>query len=84
MPTPISLTDDQMTALFDAATPLAPHDRSAFLRSVAAYFSGRETVGDGELHRAIAELQRDYFKAPSFNENRAPQQLAKKFGRVAS
>ena len=62
---PISLSDEQMNALFAAAQPLLPRDRSTFLASVAARFSGRTEVGDGELGRAIRELQHDYFKAPS-------------------
>ena len=77
MSKPISLTDEQMTALLAASTPLIPADRSAFLASVAAYFAGRTEIGDCELHRAIAELQRGYFKAPTLNEARAPLQLAK-------
>jgi hypothetical protein len=77
---PISLTDDQMTALMHAAAPLpSPHDRSAFLASVAHFFRGRSEVGDGELFRCIAELQRIYFKAPTRVETyRTAPQLEKK------
>lgn len=80
---PISLTDDQMNAILSASAPLtSPRDRSAFLTSVAAYFRGRTEIGDGELFRVIAELQRGYFKAPTMNETRAPHQ--KRVGRIAS
>jgi hypothetical protein len=37
---------------------------TAFLASLAAYFTGRQEVGDGELGRAIRQLQREYFRAP--------------------
>jgi hypothetical protein len=70
-----------LDAILAASAPLMPPDRSAFLSSVAHYFAGRTEIGDGELHRAIAELQREYFRAPSMNEQRAPHQ--KRFGRVA-
>ena len=61
-PKPISLSDDQLTSLMNAAAPLpSPYDRSAFLVAVAAYFAGRSEIGDGELHRVVAELQRVYF-----------------------
>ena len=82
MPRALALSDEQMTALIQASQPLQPHDRSAFLTELAARFEGREDVGDGELFRAVAELQRQFFTAPQPNEQRAPHQ--KRFGRVAS
>jgi hypothetical protein len=77
---PISLTDQQMDALMNAAAPLpSPQDRSAFLHAVSSYFVGRSEIGDGELHRCIVELQRIYFRAPSGREvvHGAPKQLAR-------
>jgi hypothetical protein len=78
-PRPISLSDEQLTSLMAAAQPLAPADRDPFLRAIAARFYGHSQIGDGELGRAIRDLQRDYFKAPSGIEvvRRAPKQLAK-------
>jgi hypothetical protein len=56
-PKPISLSDDQTTAILAGSAPLQPIDHSAFLASVAHYFRGRSEGGHGELHRCIAELQ---------------------------
>ena len=58
--TPIGLTDEQMTAVYRASAPLEPRARSAFLEALAAALRGRGAIGDGELHRAIAEEQRRY------------------------
>jgi hypothetical protein len=46
---------------------------------VAGYFAGRETIGDGELHRVVAELQRVYFRAPTMYEatRKGPRQMEK-------
>jgi hypothetical protein len=78
-PRPISLSDDQLTAVMRAAAPLQPYDREAFLVAVATMFGGREAIGDGELGRAIRELQRLYFKPPSEIETAqgAPRPLKK-------
>jgi hypothetical protein len=60
----ISFTDDQLRAIQSAATPLDRFIRSAFLESVAVYFRGRDSVGDGELGRALRELQREFLAPP--------------------
>ena len=58
--TPIGLTDEQMNMVYSAAGPLEPRARSAFLEALASALRGRGEIGDGELHRAIAEAQRRY------------------------
>ena len=60
---PLRLTDDQLTAVLSAAEPLAVGDRGAFLRDVAATLQGQE-LGDGAVHRAIAQAQRKYYDPP--------------------
>jgi hypothetical protein len=75
---PISLTDDQLSAVMQAAEPLPPQDRSRFLRRVASLLRGRE-LGDGAVSRAARQAQAELFSAPRFNGNRAPR-----FGRRAS
>jgi hypothetical protein len=60
----LSFTDDQLKAIQTAATPIDRFMRGPFLESVAAYFYGRDTVGDGELGRALRELQREYLNPP--------------------
>jgi hypothetical protein len=56
MPTPLALTDAQLTALMMLAKPLQPRDRDAFLRILAYVL--RDAVGDGELHRLASEVIR--------------------------
>jgi hypothetical protein len=51
-------------AVFAAAAPINRDHRADFLHVVVDMFPGRDTVGDGELHRAIVEAQRRYFDPP--------------------
>jgi len=48
------LSDNQLSHILDAAQPLQPDDRSAFLLDVAQALQGRE-IGDG---RSLAHAQR--------------------------
>jgi hypothetical protein len=63
MSAPIRLTDAQLDAIVRACQPLAPGDRGAFLEAVAAALRDRE-IGDGLLHRTIAEVQRKFWDPP--------------------
>ena len=54
----LGFTDGQMSAVTSAAAPLHPRDRSTFVEAVAARFVNRDEIGDGELGRALRELQR--------------------------
>jgi hypothetical protein len=60
---PIALTDAQLDVVLAAAQPLAVDRRDAFLQEVAAQLEGRE-VGDGLVHRAVAEVQRKFWDPP--------------------
>ena len=60
---PLRLTDDQLAAVLRAAEPLAIGDRGAFLQDVAAALRGQE-LGDGTIHRAVAQAQRKYYDPP--------------------
>jgi hypothetical protein len=60
----LALTDGQMSAVTDAAAPLHPRDRGTFRQAVAARFTDRDQVGDGELGRALRELQREFRNPP--------------------
>jgi hypothetical protein len=59
----LSFSDEQLAAIRRAAEPLQPVDRTAFLEPIAAFFRGRQEIGSGDLHRAIADLQREYAPA---------------------
>lgn len=58
--TPLALTDAQLTAVYQAAGPLEPRDRASFLEALAGVLRGRNEIGDGELHQAIRETQRQF------------------------
>lgn len=56
---PIALSDESLSALLQAARPLAVSDRDEFLRNVAERLSvlSPEQLGDGAVHRIMAEEQ---------------------------
>jgi hypothetical protein len=60
----LSFSDEQLNQIFVAAGPLPQEERSAFLESVAFYFRDRITVGDGELHRRLVQLQHEFMCPP--------------------
>jgi len=65
MPRPISLNDDGLQAVMDAARPLQPRDRDRFLKAVAQAITALpEGVGPGSIHRAIASVWRQHYDAP--------------------
>jgi hypothetical protein len=62
---PVSLSDEQLTAIMSATAPLDPPDRSAFLAAIAAELRQHPAeLGDGDIHRAIAAIQKRYFRPP--------------------
>jgi hypothetical protein len=60
----ISLNDDEMAAITDAARPLPPKLRGEFLRAVAAEIEQQHQRGPGAIYRACRELQRKFFDPP--------------------
>ena len=64
MPRPISLNDDGLQAVMDAARPLQPRDRDRFLKAVAQAIAELPEVGPGSVHRAIASVWRQHYDAP--------------------
>jgi hypothetical protein len=61
---PLFLTDDQQSAVIRAANPLDRTQRDAFIAQLLVAFAGRDEVGDGELFRALRDLQRSVFEPP--------------------
>jgi hypothetical protein len=64
----ISLSDDELSAITDAARPLPPKLRSEFLQAVAAEIEQRHQRGPGAIYRACRELQRKFFDPPNLTE----------------
>jgi hypothetical protein len=56
---PITITDGQFLAIFNAACALCPTDRDAFIAAVAAELRGRP-IGDGAVGRAIRAAQANF------------------------
>jgi hypothetical protein len=69
---PIRLTDAQLSAVFEAAHPLAVQDRDAFLQAVAEVLQGRQEIGDGDVHRAVMAAQRRFYDPPELDERSVP------------
>jgi hypothetical protein len=69
---PIALTDAQLTAVFDAARPLAVASRDAFLLDLAAALQGIPEPGDGDVARAIRAVQRKHFDPPELSAHAVP------------
>jgi hypothetical protein len=65
-PRPISLSDEQLSAVMRAAAVLLPADRDPFLRALAHRLRGETELGDGVVYLAIRELMRrgGFFKPP--------------------
>jgi len=68
---PISLSDNQLSAILAAAAPLPRADIDAFLELVAQQLRGRAMIGDGDVYRAVALAQRTYFKPPTIEERQS-------------
>jgi hypothetical protein len=64
MSQPIALSDDELTAIMDAARPLAPCDRDRFLRAVAQAIVDLPERGPGSVYRAIHATFRMHFDPP--------------------
>jgi len=63
-PTPLALSDSEITSIMAAARPLQPRDRDAFVREVAAVLAVQPQLGDGIVGRICREIQRRYFDPP--------------------
>ena len=57
---PLALTDDQMRIVLDAAAPLLPAARSAFLRRVAQLLRGERELAEGVVSRACRAAQAEF------------------------
>jgi hypothetical protein len=60
-------SDDQMAAITDAARPLHPHDRGAFVTDAHNLLRQRPAVSRGEMIRVLQELQRQYLRDEPVN-----------------
>jgi hypothetical protein len=68
----LGFSDEQMAAIESACRPLDRISRVAFVEAVGVYFRGRSDIGNGELYRCLAELQREHLVPPR-NRGARPQ-----------
>jgi hypothetical protein len=61
---PLSLSDDELSAVRRAAAPVHPQQRDAFLKALASELEQHPVVGPGLVHRLAADVQRRYVIAP--------------------
>ncbi|KRQ97567.1 hypothetical protein [Bradyrhizobium valentinum] len=61
----ISLSDDEMSAVIDAARPIPSRDRSDFVREVVAELAKYPEIGPGIIGRVVAKIQRAHLNPPS-------------------
>jgi len=66
-PRPLRLDDAQITHIMRSARILAPGDRDAFLRQVAAVLEQQAEIGDGIVARVCREVQRLYWTPPAID-----------------
>jgi hypothetical protein len=62
----ISLSDDELRIVMDAAKPLAPRSREAFLIDVAAELAKYPELGAGIVSRVASRLQRQHLNPPRY------------------
>jgi hypothetical protein len=54
----IKLSDAELDAVLQAARPIAPHHRDAFLQAIAAALVAQRELGPGMVYRAIRDAPR--------------------------
>ena len=62
-PLPDKFTDDQLSIILSAASPLPAVDRDQFIDDVVEALDGLE-IGDGAVSRICRDVQRRYLKPP--------------------
>jgi hypothetical protein len=60
----ISLSDDELAAIMEAARPIPPRDRDQFLRDCAAELARYPELGPGIIGRVVGKLQRQHLNGP--------------------
>jgi hypothetical protein len=69
-----TLSDYQQSILLNAAQPLAPQQRPAFMMAVAERLESMVEIGDGTVSRVCREIQREYFDPPNLKQAHVPEQ----------
>jgi hypothetical protein len=63
--TPIKLSDAELQIVVEAAKPIAPRYRDAFLRTIASELANLgDQIGPGSISRIVRLAQRAYYDPP--------------------
>lgn len=79
-PSPLALSDAQITTIMALSRPLSPDQRIAFVELLAAKLNGRREIGDGTLYQLCRDLQRELF-SPPLETHHGAARGAGKYGR---
>jgi hypothetical protein len=63
-----ALSDDQMNIITKLAEPLLHIDRGPYLQRVAQLLSGQPEIGDGVVHRAAEQAQREFRRSVTLED----------------
>jgi hypothetical protein len=64
---PLALSDSEYDQVVAACRPLHPDQRGAFLEALAAELRDAGELGDGKVHRVIAQVQRQFWDPPDLD-----------------
>jgi hypothetical protein len=78
---PLSLNDDEYSAIMQAAAPIHPQQRDAFLKALAVELERHPVIGPGLVHRCAADLQRTFGVVAHSETLLAPAQRARQAAR---
>ena len=77
---PIPLSDAQFTRVLSAAAPLPKADVPGYLERVAEQLRGRAIIGDGDVHRAVANAQKAFFVPPALDTVQGISKYSRRHG----
>ena len=78
---PLRLSDDEYNAVMQAAAPIHPRQRAAFLKALAVEVEPHAVIGPGVVHRCVAQLQKTFGVVAHSETLLAPAQRAPQAGR---
>ena len=77
----LALNDAEFAAIMQAAGPIHPLQRDAFLKALAVELERYPVSGPGVVHRCAAELQKSFGVVAHSETLLAPTQRARQAGR---
>jgi hypothetical protein len=77
----LALNDAEFAAVMQAAGPIHPLQRDAFLKALAVELERYPVVGPGVVHRCAAELQKSFGVVAHSETLLAPTHRARQAGR---